>query len=90
MAHLNLFVLGMESDAADIVHELLELLTQTPDRAPVFHPENVVPLISLCQAEGLVESLAGQLDAAELKAAFLNSSLVQELHRARAALSITP
>ncbi|MFL5807222.1 MAG: protein kinase domain-containing protein [Roseiflexaceae bacterium] len=185
-----LILLGMESDAADIVHELLELLTQTPDRAPVFHPENVVPLISLCrwlaggptpgafddaraillaleradeqirspetaaalseargalalseaaperavetfrcavgcwqavgrpyeqaraltdlgralaltgdtgearatldQAEGLVESLAAQLDAAELKAAFLNSPLLQELHRARAALSTTP
>jgi tetratricopeptide (TPR) repeat protein len=44
-----LFLLGKDSDAADIVRELLELLAQTPDRAPVFHPENVVPLISLCR-----------------------------------------
>jgi DNA-binding SARP family transcriptional activator/tRNA A-37 threonylcarbamoyl transferase component Bud32 len=181
-----LIMLGRESDAADIVRALLELLAQTPDQAPVFHPENVVPLIPLCrwlvggptpgafddaraillaleradeqirspetaaalceargalalgeaaperaveafrcavacwqavgrpyeqarvlidlgralaltgdtgevraaldQAESLLESLAAQLDAPELKAAFLNSPLVQELHRSRAAL----
>src|SRR5262249_5079446 len=44
-----LILLGRESDAADIVRELLELLSQTPDRAPVFHPENTVPLIFLCR-----------------------------------------
>jgi tetratricopeptide (TPR) repeat protein len=44
-----LILLGMDSDAADIVRELLELLVQTLDQAPVFHPENVVPLISLCR-----------------------------------------
>jgi hypothetical protein len=42
------------------------------------------------RALSLVESLAAQLDVAELKAAFLNSPLVQELHRARATLSATP
>ncbi|HJZ46555.1 MAG TPA: hypothetical protein VKE41_05290, partial [Roseiflexaceae bacterium] len=44
---------------------------------------------ALDQALSLVEALAAQLDAAELKAAFLNSPLLQELHRAIAALSAT-
>jgi hypothetical protein len=38
---------------------------------------------ALDQALSLVESLAAQLDAAELKAAFLNSPLVQELQSTR-------
>src|SRR5262249_994722 len=179
-------LLGKASEAAAIVRELLELLSETPDRAPIFHPENTVPLIFLCrwlagrptpgafddaramvlaleradaqisspetaaalseargalalsdaapdqavetfqravecwQAVGrpyeqaralsdlgralalavdavearaaldralnLVESLAAQLDAAELKAAFLNSPLVQELRSACSAV----
>jgi DNA-binding SARP family transcriptional activator/tetratricopeptide (TPR) repeat protein len=40
-----LVLLGMETDAADIVHELLGLLSRTPD----FNPENSVPLIFLCR-----------------------------------------
>ncbi|HEU5100301.1 MAG TPA: tetratricopeptide repeat protein, partial [Roseiflexaceae bacterium] len=180
-----LILLGMESDAADIIHELLGLLSRTPD----FNSENTVPLLFLCRwlagrptpgalddakamvlalsradaqigspetaaalsevrgvlslserapdraveplrravdgwqalgrpydqartltdlgralalagdasqartaldlALSLVESLAAQLDAAELKAAFLNSPLVQEFQRARSALSAT-
>jgi hypothetical protein len=41
------------------------------------------------RARNLVESLAAQLDAAELRAAFLNSPLVQELNHVRAALLAT-
>jgi predicted ATPase len=181
-----LILLGMGSDATNFVHELLELVSQTPD----FNPDNTVPLIFLCRwlagsptprafddarsimlalaradqqigspetaaalseargvlalsendparaveqlrqaatswqtlgrpydqvrtltdlglalvvagdaaeartafdrALSLVDTLAAQLDAVELKAAFLNSPLLQELHHARAALSATP
>jgi predicted ATPase len=38
------------------------------------------------QALSLIDSLAAQLDAAELKTAFLNSPLVRELRRARSAV----
>jgi len=44
----------------------------------------------LDQALKLVEPLAAQLEDAEVQAAFLCSPLVQELHRAIAALSATP
>jgi pimeloyl-ACP methyl ester carboxylesterase/tetratricopeptide (TPR) repeat protein len=181
-----LVLLGMETNAADVVHELLELITRMPD----FDPHNTVPLIFLCrwlagsptpgalddagaillaleranaqiggpetaaalseargmlalsekeplraleqlrhaaadwqalgrpydqartltdlgrvlilagdageartaldQALSLVESLAAQLDAAELKAAFLNSPLLQELRSARSAVLAAP
>jgi DNA-binding SARP family transcriptional activator/predicted ATPase len=170
-----LILLGRESDAAEAVRELLDLISRTPD----FHPFNTVPLLFLCrwlasrptsgalldarvilsalehadaqlgspvtaaalseargllalrggeaphaarylqhaaaqwqslgrpydqiraladleralagdtaaaraaldQALGLIASLAAQLDAAELKAAFLNSPLIQQLTR---------
>ncbi len=45
---------------------------------------------ALDQAQSLVESLAAQLDAAELKAVFLNSPLVQELRSARSAVLAAP
>jgi tetratricopeptide (TPR) repeat protein len=45
---------------------------------------------ALDQALSLVEPLAAQLEDAQVQAAFLCSPLVQELHRARAALSATP
>ncbi len=181
-----LILLDLETDAGDIVYELLELLSRTPD----FNPDNTVPLIFLCrwlaghptpsalddarvilltlergdaqigsretaaavseargmlalsekeplraveqlrqaasgwqtlgrpydqtrtltdlgralalagdasearaaldQAQSLVESLAAQLDAAELKAVFLNSPLVQELRSAQSAVLAAP
>jgi hypothetical protein len=46
--------------------------------------------LALEQALNLVEPLAAQLEDAELQAAFLRSPLVQELHRAIAALSAAP
>jgi len=46
--------------------------------------------VALDQALNLVEPLAAQLEDAEVQAAFLCSPLVQELHRAIAALSATP
>ena len=46
--------------------------------------------LALDQALNLVEPLAAQLEDAEVQAAFLRSPLVQELHRAIAALSATP
>jgi len=45
---------------------------------------------ALEQALSLIESLAAQLEAAELKAAFLNSPLVQELRSARSAVLAAP
>jgi len=44
----------------------------------------------LDQALRLVEPLAAQLDAAELKAAFLNSPLVQELRSAQSSVLAAP
>jgi tetratricopeptide (TPR) repeat protein len=91
-----LIQLGMESDAADVVHELLGLLAQTPDRVPVFHPENVVPLIFLCRwlagrrTRGALDDARVILQALECADVQIRSpETVAALSEARGALALS-
>ena len=74
--------LGRPYDQARTLTDLGQVLMLTGDASEA--------RAALDQAQSLVESLATQLDAAELKAAFLNSPLVQELRSARSAVLAAP
>jgi tetratricopeptide (TPR) repeat protein len=86
-----LILLGRASDAADVVHELIELIAQAPD----FHPRNTMPLIFLCRwlagcpTRGALDDARAIVLALERAAAQIGGpETAAALSEARAALAL--
>jgi tRNA A-37 threonylcarbamoyl transferase component Bud32/tetratricopeptide (TPR) repeat protein len=72
--------LARQYDQARALHGLAQALMHAND--------TVQAGVAVAQGLEIIETLAGELDEADIKAAFLNSALVQQLHQAGSAVGI--